>query len=457
MKIRKLLSVVLLFLCLGLLAQDQQYIRHKVRWMETLYSIARKYKTDPKEIALLNNLTTGEISRGQILLIPQQKEEEKKHVMEETAPRSDTVLFEDLFRPQQKEIPPCREFVPTSAYNPIISVLLPFKESDRNTGFIEFYQGLLLAVEKMKEEGMQAVLQVFDWDEDNPDALLSSDLLGKSQVIIGPVYANDIGSTLAYFRNSPTKIVSPLDSKSNVWVSSFSNFFQVQPGPEVQQEALLKYLDPHRAALWVISEEGEQQVAPGIRKLLDNHLIPYRNFSYDVLEGRIVTEQLKTLLEVHPANQIIIASENEAFVSDAVRNLHLLLAYENIPIELFGMSRWHGFRTLDLTALHQLQVVLPLSAYVDYSQPIVNEFVATYRRLYHSEPTPFSFQGYDVAYYFLQALFLYGPHFEDCIESLRLPSLQTHFSFVRKSPEHGFSNTGVRVIHYLPNFSISLK
>lgn len=94
-----------------------------------------------------------------------------------------------------------------------------------------------------------------------------------------------------------------------------------------------------------------------------------------MLQGREVTQILRELLSSNPRNQIIIASQNEAFVSDALRNLHLLMAYDNIPVELFGLSRWRSFETLDLTALHQLQVMLPLSAYVDYTLPEVKEFV----------------------------------------------------------------------------------
>ena len=216
----------------------------------------------------------------------------------------DTVPDPELLQPETEKMIPCRDFVRPRDYNPVLSVILPFEEPEKNAGFTEFYQGMLLAVEKMKDRGMQAVVQVFDWNKTPADELLSLEALGRSHVIIGPVYSGDIGSTLAYFRNSHTKVVSPLDSKSDVWVSSFPNFFQVQPGLEVQQEALLKYLDPHHAALWVISEEGEQVVAPGIRKMLDKNLIPYKNFSYDVLRGREVTGKLEKLLEVNPRTRL---------------------------------------------------------------------------------------------------------------------------------------------------------
>ncbi|MBP6867835.1 MAG: LysM peptidoglycan-binding domain-containing protein [Bacteroidales bacterium] len=453
MKIRTIFLVILLFVSICLGAQEQQTIQHKVRWMETLYSIARKYKVDPKDIAVLNNLRTGEISRGQILLIPFP---DTKVTEQEELPLQDTLPVEVDPEIVNLRKSPCRDYISSSEWEPVVSVILPFPGTRMVSGFVDFYQGVLLAAEKMKDKGMSVLLQVYDWNEKPMDELLSGSSLGHSNLIIGPVYSNQIGSALAYFRNSNTKIVSPLDNNAEVWTSLFPNFFQVQPTLAVQQESLIRYLDPHNATLWVISEEGEETVAPGIRATLDKNLIGYRNFSYDVLQGREVTEVLRDLLGANPRNQIIIASLNEAFVSDAIRNLHLLLAYDNIPVELFGLSRWRSFETLDLTALHQLQVVLPLSAFVDYSDDVVKEFVHTYRTLFHGEPSQYAFQGYDVALYFLDALFRYGPDFEDCMENVRVPLLQNEFNFIKTMPEGGYSNTGTRVVRYRPDFTVEL-
>jgi len=453
MKIRNIFVIFLLFASLSLYAQEQHTIRHKVRWMETLYSIARKYKVDPKDIALLNDLKTGEISRGQILLIPVP---DAGLAEQEEEPLQDTLLVEEEHEMPVKWKTPCRDYVHPPAWEPVVSVILSFPGTMAGAGFVEFYQGVLLAADRMKNQGMPILLQVFDWNEKPMDELLSGSSLGQSNLIIGPVYSNQVGSTLAYFRNSETKIVSPLDSNAEVWTSLYPNFFQVQPPLAAQQESLLRYLEPHDATLWVISEEGEETVAPGIRALLDKNLIQYRNFSYDVLMGREVTEVLRELLGANPRNQIIIASLNEAFVSDAIRNLHLLLAYDNIPVELFGFSRWRSFETLDLAALHQLQVVLPLTAFVDYSDVGVKAFVQDYRSRFHGEPSQFSFQGYDVALFFLNALFQYGPDFEDCISNISVPLLQNRFTFVKTLAGGGFSNTGTRVVRYRPDFTIEL-
>lgn len=453
MRIRNIFLVLFLFSFITLGAQEQYYIRHKVRWMETLYSIARKYKVDAKEIAILNNLKTGNISRGQILLIPNPDLEEKQDITDNI---QETIPEVDLPVPEEKPDRSCNDIISRGSYRPVISVMLPFSDTIAGSEFIEFYQGALLAAREMKERGMPMVLQVFDWYSQPVDLLLSGETLGNSDLLIGPVFANDIGSAIAYFRNSEIKIVSPLDGNAEVWVSSYPHLFQVQPTLKSQQESLLKYLDPHSASIWIISEEGEQQVAPQLRSILDNNLISYRHFSYDVLQGREVTEVLREALGVNERNQIIIASQNEAFVSDAVRNLHLLHAYDSIPVELFGLSRWRNFETLDLDAMHQLKVILPLSVYADYSAKEVRDFVRIFRTVYDGEPSQYAFQGYDVMLYFLNALFLYGSDFEYCLENLQIPLLQNDFSFSRQSREGGYSNTGIRMIRYLPDFTVEL-
>lgn len=452
---------LLLFTCMvagTLWAQEPTYIRHKVRWMETLYSIARKYKVDAKEIAQINQLTTN-VKKGQILLIPVHGQEEVstpdtlaiEAVTPEEIPQEDTYNRTD-----------CSQYEPSSLASPIVSVLLPLSNNNNVASYVDFYRGVLLAAQDMKQQGMSAVLQCFDWNAYSSDNLLSDERLQQSQVVIGPVYSSDIGTALAYFRDTHTKIVSPLDASAEIWTSSYSNFFQVQPSKADQYQAIIDALKPATASIWVIAEEGEAQIAPELFGELESRLIPYRKFTYNVLDGREVTSQLRNLLGANAHNQIIVASQNEAFVSDALRNLHLLFAYNNIPIELFGLARWRSFETLDINALHQLQVMLPQSVFVDYSREYVKKFVEQYRALFANEPSTFAFQGYDVALYFLTALYRFGPDFEDCLASLDVPLLQSEYMFRqdRSNPfesEGGYCNTKALLIRYLPDFTLAVE
>ncbi len=138
MKIRNFFLIFFLFSFIALGAQEQQYIRHKVRWMETLYSIARKYKVDAKEIAILNNLKTGDISRGQILLIPDLEAAEKQDITDNI---QETITEVDLPQPEEKPDRSCDNVIPAGSYTPVVSVILPFSDTIAGKEFIEFYQG----------------------------------------------------------------------------------------------------------------------------------------------------------------------------------------------------------------------------------------------------------------------------------------------------------------------------
>lgn len=134
MKIRNFFLIVFLFSFITVGAQEQQYIRHKVRWMETLYSIARKYKVDAKEIAILNNLKTGDISRGQILLIPDPEAAEKQNITENI---QETITEVDLPQPEEKPDRSCDNVIPAGSYTPVVSVILPFSDTIAGKEFIE--------------------------------------------------------------------------------------------------------------------------------------------------------------------------------------------------------------------------------------------------------------------------------------------------------------------------------
>ena len=65
------------------------------------------------------------------------------------------------------------------------------------------------------------------------------------------------------------------------------------------------------------------------------------------------------------------------------------------------------------------------SGNIDYKDKDVIEFIKKYRAKYHTEPTDFSFRGYDCFFYFLNGLKELGPDFIPCITELKTEILQT--------------------------------
>jgi hypothetical protein len=126
-------------------------------------------------------------------------------------------------------------------------------------------------------------------------------------------------------------------------------------------------------------------------------------------------------------------------------------------ITLYGTPRWRNFENVDINIYHSMNLHLSLQYYVDYTDESVKKFLSRYRALYGVEPTPYSFQAYDVAFYFLSALYHLGPDFSRNIEHFSRGLLQTDMRFARKGNNWGFENTTSRKIIYNPDYSIDIS
>ena len=76
--------------------------------------------------------------------------------------------------------------------------------------------------------------------------------------------------------------------------------------------------------------------------------------------------------------------------------------------------------------------------------------------MYNTEPTQFSFQGYDLAYFFIYMKTKFGKSWMEKVARLgNSAMMQTDFLF-RESSDGGYINEGVRRIVYGPDYSVRI-
>jgi hypothetical protein len=207
----------------------------------------------------------------------------------------------------------------------------------------------------------------------------------------------------------------------------------------------------------VISEEGgnNQEITAMVDTLLQIAAIPHTMFSYGLLRGRRVADELKNL-GGEGTMRVIITSDSEAFVTDAVRNLVLLQSHHKNDVVLYSSSKIRNFTRIEVESLHKLNLHAAVSYHIDYDSPAVRDFVMAYRALFNCEPTQFSFQGYDIATFFIRSCSEGGNRWFrrlTAVPSTR--TLQTDFLLSRED-EGGLVNTAVRRVVYTPDYRITL-
>ena len=434
---------------------------HIRKWYEDLDVIAEKYGVTVEALMRANNLTGRKLNNRQKLIIPEpgevfepltdMTEQSQKH-----DPHNDSAAVTDTTEAvSATETIKDTVFIPKDKVR--MTVILPIKAAEENPSRnnIDFYSGVLLAVHDMAESGISTELNVYD-SADQGHTVSNEDLTG-SDAVIGPISSREIEKLFSEVPQVKS-VISPLDPRAESLTWSHRNFIQIPTPHKAQYQDIVSWIKedsrPEDKVL-LISESGARQTDALIqmKEVTDSSGIDFQKFSYSILEGRDVIEPIMAMMTAEGTNRVLIASESEAFVNDVVRNLNILI-HRKMNVILYAPSRIRTYDTIEVENLHNTNLHVSLAYYIDYTDQRVMNFLMKYRALYNTEPTQFSFQGYDTARYFIELCSKYGDGWMNRLSEDEKNMLQSTFRFIEVN-DGSFVNNGVRRIVYEKDWNIS--
>lgn len=461
------------------------YKQYTAKWYENADDVATRFNVPVTALMALNNLKTKELAKRKVLLIPDgnytaELEEEPVAIL----PKENTISKEKSVKGTQQEATPVKdetviqstELQPaTYTYTPRnnknesvrVSMILPLNSRDSagiSFNFMDFYAGSLLAINKLKEQGISLELNVFDQNMySSVKNLAATGKLNSSQMIIGPVKGYNVEEIIPFSIKNHIPVISPMDPIAEQYVNNSPYLVQVPTETNAQTENIVKQLykdyeqEKGNANIILCHEKGKDTSAYRIIKnSMDNLGLKYETVSYGILEGRNMLAKIGSLINHSKKNLVIVPSNSEAFVSDFVRNLNLCItaeSKENI-ISLYGLPKWRNFETIEPDYFHKMNLHLSLPYYIDYSDNQVKDFILKFRALYNAEPSPYAFQGYDITKYFINLLNEYGQDFLQTSQMKNGNMLQSDYSFSREHINGGLQNNATRNVEYKADYSI---
>ena len=417
-------------------------IIHKVSRGETLYSIAKRYNVEVQEIQRLNPMLEGGLKSNMELLVP------VKRILVEDDSRSNANEANRLLTQQ----------IPSERVNVMkVGLLLPFLDETRGSHLRlqEYYEGFLLAVEKMKNNGANIELYVFEIGKGDDTQKLQS-LLGTMEMqslnlIIGGVSDAQIKMLSDFSRSHNMKYVVPF-SQSNGEVLNNGNLFQVNP---VQHMTYIKtasvFLQTFRNANIIFVRGGANDKNEFI-SLLQNDL-RRNNVRYETLNATTtLSSTILALMSRSKENVIVPTSGDSGLLRQITDELRKVQESDSgFAIRLFGYPDWQAYSNVkEDYSLFNTYIFAPFFA--NEQSRDVEAFKSNFRKWYGRdllETFPsYGMWGYDTALFFLTALQRYGNNFEQNIERVNVNSLQFPFHFERPNNWGGFINSGLYFINY---------
>jgi len=470
---------------------EQSYIKYKVENGETIFSLSSRFGIEAGELKKANpSLLSRSLESGEIILIPQNvvaknkiADEQKPDILqnkeEDSAkcnPISDNNLQKyrvGLLLPlnlpgndkiDQGAINKTLLLSKINLNNPAVSaspdttLTLNGMNIDQKTeGFIEFYEGALLAIDSLQKKGMNIELFVFDvTTQERINAILQLEEFRDLNLIIGPVYPELQESVASFAAKNRIPMISPLSSAGS-YEQNNSWYFKVNPTKEIQLEQTATYIanEFSKKNFFLLQQSGnsstaDAQLANLCKEKLSNQGGSHLFHEYNLQENGV--NSIKPLMDENGENIFVIPTDNEAQVSVAVTNLTALAEHYNIV--LMGTPTLTRLKSIQTENYHRIRLRYLSPYFIDYTKPLVNRFVSNYRETYSAEPSQYSFQGFDVSYYFLSALFKYGKDFRTCLPNYPMELTQMVFNFVKVSPMGGSMNHGMFVTGYERNFDV---
>lgn len=441
---------------------DVKYIRHRVKWYDSLLMLSLKYKVSQEEILSANNLGSKTLVVGDVLKIPvgeipAEDFDDNRMIAsaEETFTAADGA---DDIPSDSGEL----DFAQTDTISispaPFdgvadVALLLPFaaRSEAPSQGFLDFYAGVLLALDEMRADGSDINLKVMDMaDLDSAEAMLEALEGGSYDFVVGNFPAESIEAAADWCDSHRIPLISPLDQKVEEATYSHPYLVNVPVSATTQARRLVESIGytGGRDNVVVVCENTQ---APGqfhsdIIASLDSLGIPY-TVEKSTLE-RGTTSGIGRVLSASHHNHVIVTIEKESAAADAIRNLALAARGGSYEVTGYASHKIRKFESIDRESFESLNEHFSLGYYVDYTDENVRSFVRRYRALTNAEPGNFAFQGYDIARYFVSALKLYGSDMINGIASYGGEGLQLNFSFTRRSEQGGMFNEATKQIAY---------
>ncbi len=518
---------------------EDDYIIHKVEYNERTSSLVKRWRVAESEFREKNISVGSHVFVNQVVLIPIEKvtvileqaevepvnEPETVEQVEqptETVP-NEVTYFEEEETQEQRECD-VDDRNASKRYKVVLMVPLYLDniggldvdkeqvakaQKSRSMSFLQFYEGFMMAVERMVDnEGLKLDLTVIDVTDNVVTAQDALETIEDMDIdlIVGPFFSKSFAIIEKYAEEKDIIMVNPLSTRDNV-TEGHPNVVKVKAGTsgqihDIAELVKSRYRD---ANVFIVSREKmadslflnalEPQLNKAINEVVsvpNEEFLEYARSESERLEmGEKMVPTVDVEGQVYSTNDLKANAEGDVVLHNSVKRYaysemsrlksqlsgvrtNLIVAYGNDnvfatqvlntlkkeadkkPITLVAVPDWTNFEKLLVDNLLSMNAIYFSDFFVDYRDDDVERFVLRFRRNYKCEPQEYAFEGYDVAWYFLHALMRYGNDFMDCLPSYSIPLLHTQYHFMSRGRHNGMENQSWSIYQY-DNESIELN
>lgn len=452
--LRGLAVVAAMLIGIGAMAQTTIWRDlHKVKKRETIFGIARDYGVTIDQLIDANPemKTEGyELKKGDWIFVPYSKDGDKKSTATTSQPTNTTSQATTTTPAQTTQAKPTVN----------VGVMLPLHDINGDgRRMVEYYRGVLMAVEDMKKQGMS--INVYAWnvpEEADVRTTLLDNNAAKCNLIVGPLYSKMVPYLGNFCKQNGIKLLIPF-SISGDDVAQNQQIFQVyQDDSEMNRHAVNAFLERFSKAHPVFVDCNDEASRKGVFTTELRKQLSLSGISYSITNLNSSQEDFAKAFQPGKNNVVVLNTGRSPELNSAFAKLdELKKAQPQLAVSMYGYTDWLMYIDYDLKNFYKYNVYIPTSYYYNPFATRTKEFESRYRANFHAgmmHALPrFALTGYDQAMFFLDGLAKNGAAFTGAQSQVDYKPIQSRFKFERVG-NGGYKNRNFQLIHYLDNQTV---
>ncbi|MFZ5552405.1 MAG: LysM peptidoglycan-binding domain-containing protein [Bacteroidota bacterium] len=436
---------------------------HVIQKNETVFSICSKYKVSADSLKLYNNGLTEGLKKGNTLIVPVTKTfaeanklswypdkntmTEQKEIIQKA--NSKDVYEVGLFMPFYLD--KNASFMENKGANSKAEIYEPTRQS------LDFYHGVLLAVDSLSKAGLSVNLRVYDTYRDSARIakLISSDEFAKLDLVIGPTEHVEAVAKVAKEKQIP--VVCPFGYTNKILLDNPYVSKAVTSTTELITESsdfiVKKYLNEN---IILVDGKGkkDENAVKAYKKLLNEGLKAQgiKDTVKYVKSESYLSKTFSDHLRKDKVNVLVVPSNDYSYVSSFINNLNNLSIkwnYKDYKFVVFGTEEWLKYEDIDTYYKNRFNVHVPSPVYISYTDTLRTvPFIKAFRNKYASDPDKYAMMGFDIAYFYLAGYLQRGKIFATELDRYDIELVNTAFRYKRINETSGFLNTNVYILKY---------
>lgn len=381
---------------------DEKYSYYKVLPKEGFYRLKVKLDLEKEELEKLNpGLAESGLKSGMILKIP--FSETKGITVEDLAVTNLASRIKDYATKHIALMLPFR--LNRVEFDSIAETKRSIEKDPYLDASLDFYSGVLMAVDSLKKLGISLKLDVYDTKYQNTavSRILSDNDFENVDAVIGPLTTNNFNTVANALRKYNVPAISPIGTT----IKLHDNVFQTRPSDDLLKEKIINYVknDSVPKNILILADSKNMAIANALKREFNAATIVFSRKNKEGKDEYFVTkEDIETALK--PGKNIVfLETQNESFISGAtsvLAALNLKVDPEKPELEkaeiILTTTRFNGAfegDEVNNTHLSKLQFTFATSS-KSITEDDGNLFVKNYRKVYNISPGKRAVKGFDL-------------------------------------------------------------